>query len=63
VTPTGFHREGTGLLTEPTWAAAKRRSVAIRHHRATLGMFALQLLGYHFVSALDSDLDAWLGTE
>jgi rhodanese-related sulfurtransferase len=28
-------------------------------HRAALGMMTMQLLGFHFVSALDGNLDAW----
>ncbi len=29
-------------------------------HRAALGMMSMQLLGFHFVRALDAGLDEWV---
>jgi rhodanese-related sulfurtransferase len=38
--------------------------VLSRHsHRATLGMMSMQLLGFHFVAALQGGLDGWLKAE
>jgi len=31
--------------------------------RAAIGMMSMHLLGYRFVSALDSSLDVWLGSK
>ena len=28
-------------------------------HRAAIGMMSMQLLGFHFIRALDEGLDAW----
>jgi hypothetical protein len=35
-------------------------AVSSSQHRATLGMFALNLLGFRFVSALQGGLEPWL---
>jgi hypothetical protein len=37
-------------------------TVSTSDHRATLGMMAMQMLGFHFVRALEGGLDAWLVT-
>ncbi|HEX7588601.1 MAG TPA: hypothetical protein VF478_09825 [Anaerolineae bacterium] len=34
-------------------------TVSINHHRATLGMLSMQLLGFHFVRALQSGVGEW----
>ena len=35
-------------------------TVSTSSHRATLGMMSMQLLGFHFVSALQGGLNAWI---
>jgi rhodanese-related sulfurtransferase len=35
-------------------------TVSANNERAAIGMMSMQLLGYHFVNALDSGLDVWL---
>jgi hypothetical protein len=35
-------------------------TASANNERAAIGMLSMQLLGYHFVSALDSGLDVWL---
>jgi rhodanese-related sulfurtransferase len=36
--------------------------VSTSGHRAALGMMSMQLLGFHFVRALDGDVQAWVAS-
>ena len=49
------------LQLEPT--LLRFVTVSTGSHRATLGMMSMQLLGFHFVSALQGGLNAWIAAE
>jgi hypothetical protein len=46
---------------EPT--ILRYATISTSTHRATLGMMTMQLLGFHFVNALQGGLDAWIATK